>query len=153
MKYLKIVLFVLLALVFPTNTEAADSDTGRYQGRGKVSIIGHTGQDPVYKSFDGKHEFKDPKQKSKFVRKILQNDFYDSLFEILLNTIVLPDRYISIDKFEIVDHRFNYTIDFGNQLEHTQHIPIPLPTSNELPTPPAFLLVLAGFATRFRRKS
>jgi len=153
MKYLKFILFALLTFVLSTNAEATDSGTGRIQGRGKVSIIGHTGQDPVYKSFDGKKDINYPKQKSKFVRKILQNHFDDSLVEILLNAKVLPDKFVSIDEFEFVNHQFNQIIDIGNQFEHSQPIPIPLPTSNELPAPPAFLLVLAGFATRCRRKS
>jgi len=131
MKYLKFILFALLTFVLSTNAEATDSGTGRIQGRGKVSIIGHTGQDPVYKSFDGKKDINYPKQKF----------------------TVLPDKFVSIDEFEFVNHQFNQIIDIHNQFEHSQPIPIPLPTSNELPAPPAFLLVLAGLATRYRRKS
>jgi hypothetical protein len=147
MKYLKITLLILLILTFSTNVRA--TETGREQGRGKVSIIGHTGQDPVYKSFAGKHEFKDQKQNSKFVRSIVQNDFSEILIEILLHNSEFPAIFSPTDTVGYPIPLINPGIELGLQLNH--YSSIPFTSSSNLPAPPAFLLVLAGIAIRKRR--
>lgn len=149
MKYLKIPLLILLILTFSTNARA--TETGRIQGRGKVSIIGHTGQDPVYKSVAGKHEFKEPKQNSKLVNSIVQNDFSQTLFEILLQGSESSGLSNSADSIGYSIPQFNSSIEYGGHLNHSSVIPLTL--SNGVPAPPAFVLVLAGFAFSKRRRA
>jgi len=148
MKYLKITVLVLLMLAFSTNGIAAE--TGRGQGKRKVSIIGHTGQDPVYKSFAGKHDFKDPRQNSKFVRNFVLNDFSQTFIEILLHNSELPAIFSPTDTVGYPIPLINPGIELGLQLNH--YSSIPFTSSSNLPAPPAFLLVLAGIAIRKRRK-
>ncbi len=73
MKYLNMTLVVVLALSFTTNAKADFADPVIFSTKIRVSIIGHTGQDPVNRSFAEELTISIPTFKSKFVQQIMKS--------------------------------------------------------------------------------
>ena len=151
MKYLNITLVVVLALSFTIKAKAEFADPVIFPTKIRVSIIGHTGQDPVNRSFAEELDISIPTLKSKFVQQILKSEFSPALVSGVTKLNDWPRRFTPIH-----DSEFNQQLYIINELERLPHdsqsILHSFP-SNNIPAPPAFLLMLAGLVTRSRRKS
>ena len=150
MKYLNMTLVVVLALSFTTNAQADFADPVIFSTKIRVSIIGHTGQDPVNRSFAEELTISIPTFKSKFVQQIMKSGLSPFLVSDVTQSNNWSSRFTSRQDLE-----FNQQLYVINELERQQYDSqsvLHLLPSNNLPAPPAFLLVVAGLVTRSRRK-
>jgi hypothetical protein len=148
MTYLKCTIFTLIALAVPLQTEATFPGTEQTQTI-KVSIIGHTGQDPVYRSLGSKTDYRNPTLKSIAVSKVLGVDTH-SFIDSSDFSLEIGQEYISTTN---PFGGFCSDIEKIISLDDVQFDSYSVSNSSTVPTPPAFLLLLAVAATRRRRNT
>jgi hypothetical protein len=157
MKYLKYTVITLLALVCTTIARGEIDDTENSENPIKLTIFGHTGQDPVYKSIIGKPGFTKPKKKTAFPRKFVDLEDMFSMDNVLQNTTDWLHVYSPVDNMNIT--AWNQSLPqysnhlYSNQLHDSQVFGTSATGNSSLPAPPAFLLLLAGLTVKKRRNS
>ncbi len=157
MKYLKYTVITLLALVCTTVASGEIDDTENSENPIKLTIFGHTGQDPVYKSITGKPGFTKPKKKTEFPRKFVNLEDMFSMDVFLLDTTGWLHVYSPVDNMNITAWEQSLA-QYGNHLYcnnlyDSQVFDTSVTGNSSLPAPPAFLLLLAGLTVKKRRYS
>ncbi len=151
MKNLKYIAITFLALVCTTLANGELSDTENSENPIKLTIFGHTGQDPVYKSIIDKPGFSNPKKKTAFVSKIVYQEDTFSIVDVLLDTTDWLPVYSVVDNMDITVNELSLT-QYSNQSYDSEVFGNSMTGHGSLPTPPAFLLLLAGLTAQKRRK-
>lgn len=151
MKYLKCTQFAILVFAFPVFADVAISEFSQFETI-KVSITGHTGQDPVYRSINGKPDFKDPKLSSPFSSKTLKYEFSSSLFDILIEPVAWTNEYLAINGLNTFDNQMRFVLHHGNIFDDSTFQLHSQQSGGSIPAPSTLLLILAGITARSRRR-
>ena len=146
----KIKLLLLLIVGFLGFTTTANADFGEmnsYFRPSKLSVYGHTGQDPVHKKFGGENDIPFPFGKKPNVNAFITESISDMLIkELDQNNPILLNPFASGDTtlFEF-SSSFN-SIDLFSNASDVEGAVL-----GAIPTPPAFLLLACGLFYRKRR--
>ncbi|MDP7005645.1 MAG: hypothetical protein QF718_05490 [Phycisphaerales bacterium] len=141
-------LYLIIASMFVTTSfvDASVAGSGSGMANQKITIIGHTGQDPVYKSLGGKDKLTSPINKKPI---LIDTQYFDFTNSYLTGT-ASPSNWVSSQRSDStflsstgwIDSQTN---NLTNQME-TQF------SGGSIPAPPAFLLLISGFLVKSRRK-
>ncbi len=147
MTFKKYLYLIITSLFLATSfAEASVTGPGSSRTNQKITIIGHTGQDPVYKSIGGKDKHTPPINEKPIIVDTQYFDFTNSYLEenLLANNWLTSQHYGGsfYSSADWGDSEFNYTSSqIGNHF-----------ANGSIPAPPAFLLLLSGFLVKSRRK-
>lgn len=168
MKYVTITLFAFVILVAPLQSMAAIDIRNISMTQADLSIIAHTGQDPVYSAVISKFAFDLVSPKSILDTESI-NDFITQNIDELLPSIVqglasgteffgltesIQDTSLFFERGRLLF--IEQSIDahpFKSDHFVAQSIHLVSPTTHSLPAPPTFLLVFTGLISCSRRKS
>ena len=152
MNCLKYTLLIFLVIAFSKVASAEFSNIENAQNPIKLTIIGHTGQDPIYKSVFDKPVFINPIKKSPFVDMVTEPELTYSVAELLTDSIGWSNGLLEINDMEIAAYQSPLDT-IGEQLNGLPSTGNSQLNSGTIPTPPAFLMLLAGLTASKRRKS
>ena len=140
----------IVLICFPSLALA--SITGLREGsiRNHKSLIGHTGQDPVYKSTQGKEIPSLPTWKKEPVLTKIDTDVYISISGILIET---PAWTIgqTISSIDFYSTELPYIDTLGSTPTYGTDGYV-YNSNGYIPAPAAFVLLIGGLFTRTRRK-
>jgi hypothetical protein len=151
MKYLKYTIFALVVLSYPLQAVADIPNNVRLAQKRHITIIGHTGQDPVYRSTVGSGPFIEPE-----LWFIGGTDSFDSVSiksvsSLLIDSENWADEITSINALNLSNIPLSFEIG-STYWSNDDFVPLnTIPNDSTLPAPPAFLLVLSGIFGRTRR--
>jgi|GEM_PF-6317848 len=152
MTKIKILLLLLVGFLGLTTTaDAGLSDLNSYIRPTKLSIYGHTGQDPVHKKFGGDDDSKFP-----FGQKPKHNPVESlsvPISDILVKEFVQDNATLFTGYSDVSPStlEFPYPLDPIGYNPSSLHVGGAVPGT--IPSPPAFLLLASGFFCRRRRTS
>ncbi|MBC8200809.1 MAG: hypothetical protein H8E86_02090 [Planctomycetes bacterium] len=144
-----LVLSICIALCFTAVTPAGLEDEISYIRQTKITIYGHTGQDPVYKSTVGKDGFFIPtKTNPKLKAFVIEDDpFSNSVINALdIESIGLSQPLEPTDNMLPSPYLNEMHSGFGFSWQHTNGF------GGAIPAPPAFILLISGFLISARRR-
>ncbi len=152
MKYLNYILFAFVLLSFPLQAVADIPSNVRQTRKRVIAIIGHTGQDPVYRSTIGSDPFLKPGLGFIGGTDSFESVSFKSIYSLLVESENWSDEIPSTNELNFSDIPVSVESGLVDLFDDDFVSLNTIPTNSTLPAPPAFIVVLAGILGRTSRK-